>query len=305
MQEAQKAWKLCFRELVACQLPNGGWPFLRRSAQAAVEPTALALLALLPNSRQERDTAIDFLLRIQSPNGSWPAFLGDDENESGLTGLVVYCLHRCGMEGTATDRAIRWLLRARGRESGWLWRWKFQTFDRHARFDPRKFGWPWMPGTVSWVVPTSYSLLALKNCAGASPQALLRLRIRRGVEMLYDRICRQGGWNAGNGVVYGSSMVPHPDTTAIALLALQGEAASQSRTLSLDWLDQRAGTCLAPWSLAWAILALNAFHRPIKTPITRLAAIAESAQINNCTTLAVASIAFACADKLNPFGARS
>ena len=303
MQEAQKAWKLCFRELVACQLPNGGWPFLRRSAQAAVEPTALAVLALLPNSRQERDAAIDFLLRIQSPNGSWPAFLGDDENESGLTGLVVYCLHRSGMGGTATDRAIRWLLRARGRESGWLWRWKFRTFDRHAHFDPGKFGWPWMPGTVSWVVPTSYSLLASKSFKQSSWWA--RLRIHRGVEMLYDRICPGGGWNAGNGIVYGSPLAPHADATAIALLALQGEPWSEPISTSLDWLRERAETCFAPWSLAWAILALDAYDRSVQGLTERLAGLAESAEIDDCATLAVATMALACADGPNPFEAHS
>src|SRR2546429_2095773 len=52
------------------------------------------------------------------------------------------------------------------------------------------------------LVPTAYSLLALKHARGISQQDLVHLRIRRGVEMLYDRICPEGGWNAGNGVVY-------------------------------------------------------------------------------------------------------
>ena len=40
------------------------------------------------------------------------------------------------------------------------------------------------------------------------------------MEMLLDRACPDGGWNAGNGVVYGTALAPHPDDTAIALLAL-------------------------------------------------------------------------------------
>ena len=36
-----------------------------------------------------------------------------------------------------------------------------------------------------------------------------------------DRACPGGGWNAGNGVVYGTALAPHPDDTAIALLALR------------------------------------------------------------------------------------
>jgi hypothetical protein len=303
MQEAQRARLVCTEALIASQLPNGGWPSTRSSAQAAVEPTALALLALPPKSVLERRNAIAFLLDVQNRDGNWPAFLGDNEEGSGLTGLALYGLRRCGVEGAATDLAIRWLLRSQGRESHWLWKWKFRLFDRHVRFDPDKFGWPWMPETVSWVVPTSYSLLALKNGSGAPRQALLQFRIRRGVEMLYDRICPQGGWNAGNGVVYGSPMIPHPDVTALALLALLGEPGDDLVTPSLEYLERRAETCFAPWSLAWTILALDAFRRPTERLIRRLAVVAEAAEIDDCATLAVAAMALACADGPNAFGA--
>jgi Prenyltransferase and squalene oxidase repeat len=301
MHEAQKAWKLCIGELVASQLPNGGWPFTRGSAQPAVESTALALLALPTDSVPERSSAIGFLLRNQNPNGSWPAFPGDDESGSGFTGLALYALHRCGVEGAATDRAFRWLSNFRGRESHWLWKWKFRAFDRHVRFDPGKFGWPWAAETVSWVVPTSYSLLALKS--GNHPPRRARGRIRRGVGMLYDRICPGGGWNAGNGVVYGSPMAPHPDATAIALLALQGEPPGQLITTSLDWLERRAGTCFAPWSLSWTIMALNAFGRHTKHLVDRLATAIQIAEIDDSATLAVVAMALGCAGGPNPFEA--
>lgn len=283
-------------------MPNGGWPFARGVSQAAVEPTGLGLLALPPDSTREKSDAIRFLLRIQSPNGSWSAFAGDNEKGSGLTGLALYALYRYGVGGVATDRAVGWLLRARGQEAGWLWRWKFRTFDRRVRFDPSKFGWPWMRETVSWVVPTSYSLLALKSTLHPSRQA--RRRIRRGVEMLYDRICPGGGWNAGNGIVYGSPLAPHPDATAIALLALQGEPASEPISTSLDWLRQRAESCFAPWSLAWAILALDAYGREAAGSIGRLAGLAESAEIEDCAALALTTMALGCSGGLNPFEAR-
>jgi hypothetical protein len=305
MQETHRARLLCTEGLIRSQLPGRGWPSTRSSAQAAVEPTALALLALPLNSVRERDAAIAFLLRIQNPNGSWPAFLADDDHGSGYTGLALYALRRCAVEGAATDRATRWLLRSQGRESDWLWKWKFRLFDRHVRFDPGKFGWPWLPETISWVVPTSYSVLALKNGSGASRQGPRHFRIRRGVEMLYDRICPQGGWNAGNGVVYGSPMAPHPDATAVALLALRGEPGDDLVTPSLEWLERRAETCFAPWSLAWTILALDAFKRPTHRLIKRLAVVAEAADIGDCATLAVAAMALACADGSNAFGAHS
>jgi hypothetical protein len=121
--------------------------------------------------------------------------------------------------------------------------------------------------------------------------------------MLHDRVCPSGGWNAGNGVVYGQPMIPHPDTTALALLALQREIPTPSITAGLDWLEQRAKTCSAPWSLAWGVLAMNAFRRPTELSIARLVATVSPAQIENSSTLALVSLALACANEKNPFGA--
>jgi Prenyltransferase and squalene oxidase repeat len=287
--------------LVSRQLPSGGWPFKQCSVQAALEPTCLAMLALSSDESPARDRAIRFLLGTQNPNGSWPAFVSDDPEGSGLSGLALFALDRCGIKGEAADRGFRWLLNLRGWESHWLWRWKFKTSDRHVRFDPDKFGWPWMPETASWVVPTAYSLLALKNSFETSPLDLPRFRIRRGVEMLYDRICPQGGWNAGNGVVYGQPLAPHLDTTAIALLALRDEPTNAPVTASLDWLQQRAKTCVVPWSLAWAILALDAYGRLTYPLLARLAGTSDPGEIKDKATLAVVSMALDCALERNIF----
>jgi hypothetical protein len=305
MDDQRRAELVCTRELIARELPQGGWPFHSNAAQAAVEATALTLLALPRTAVHERERAIRFLLQIQNPNGSWPAFQNDDSGGSGFTGLVVYALSRAGAGGTATNRAIRWLLQSRGWESHWLWRWKFRTTDRHVRFDPDKFGWPWMAETASWVVPTSYSLLALKKGTASPQEGLLQFRFRRGVEMLYDRICPQGGWNAGNGVVYGVSLAPHLDATSIALLALHGAPPNDLVTASLDWLENCAQFCSAPWSLAWAIVALAAFRRATQILIHRLAGTVESDAMEDCATLAVASLALHSTHGRNTFGANS
>jgi len=305
MDDTQRANRLCLAQLVARQLPGGGWPFSFRAAQSSVETTALTLLALPSTFIRERERAIRFLLQIQNPNGNWPSFAGDDKRGSGYTGLVLYALNRSRVEGKPAKRAVDWLLHSRGRESHWLWKWKFRTSDRHVRFDPDKFGWPWMPETASWVVPTAYSLLALRHASGSSQQDLLSFRIRRGVEMLYDRICPGGGWNAGNGFVYGSALSAYPDATAVALLALWGEPPNGLITASLDWLERRAETCLAPWSLAWAILALHGFKRPTQTWINLLSTVVEPAAIEDCATLAMVSLALRCASGRNVFGANS
>lgn len=293
----------CVHRLIALQLRDGGWPFTSGSAQPAVEPTALALLALPSHAVREREAAICFLLHVQNANGSWPAFHSDDRAGSGVTGLALYALDRCGTRGIAGQRALKWILQSKGWESHWLWRWKFRTSDRHVRFDPDKFGWPWMPETASWVVPTAYSLLALRHARRRiRQQDFLDLRIRHGVEMLYDRICPGGGWNAGNGVVYGSPLAPHPDTTATALLALLEEPLNDFVATSLAWLERRAETYFAPWSLAWTVLALDAFGLSAEASANRLSTIVDPRAVTDCATLAVTALAFGCGYGLNVFG---
>ncbi len=301
MQDVLKGVPRLSQALAGRQLPQGGWPSSPGYGQLALEPTCLALLAMCSDKRPARDRAIRFLLEMQNPNASWPAFVGDDADGCGLTGLALYALKRCGVRGHATERAMRWLLDLRGWESHWLWKWKFRTSDRHVRFDPDKFGWPWTPETVSWVVPTSYSLLALKCVPIPTQTERLHFRIRRGVEMLFDRACPNGGWNAGNGVVYGEPMTPHLDATALALLALRSEPANPLVAASLDWLQQRCQTCFAPWSLSWAILTLDAYGLRTAPLVARLVEISHRHQIQDCATLAVVSLALECADGRNVF----
>jgi hypothetical protein len=69
--------------------------------------------------------------------------------------------------------------------------------------------------------------------------------------MLLDRVCVAGGWNSGNSVVYGESLRPHVEATAIALLALQDEHGSAVIDKRLQWLKLSAANIGAVSSLAW------------------------------------------------------
>ena len=166
--------------------------------------------------------AQDFLLRTQNPDGSWPVVLGDDQGGAHVTSLAIIALRDLVPAIPARLRAIHWLLNCAGKESNWFWKWKFRTADHHVRFDPDKYGWPWFPDTISWVVPTAFAILAFNqipcSCDGFEG---IPLRVDCGIQMLFDRACPGGGWNAGNGVVYECPMAPHIDDTAIALLALR------------------------------------------------------------------------------------
>ena len=200
-------------------------------------------------------------------------------------------------------QGLQWLLDCAGKESNWLWKWKFRTADRHVRFDPDKYGWPWFPDTVSWVVPTAFAVLALNqipcSCGGLEQ---VTYRVNRGIEMLLDRACPGGGWNAGNGVVYGSALAPHADDTAIALLALRDRAKEPVVQGSVDYLERVAATLTAPSSLACAILALAAHRRPTTSLSSSLVALPDLSSIEDTCTLAVVCLALEQPRALEAFG---
>lgn len=225
---------------------------LRISSLQGTEDLALSLLAL-------RHIGADPvpLLRQQHRSGAWSAIPSIDPPSAFHSALALLALRPFPLSSvqTAADRTFEWLSGLRGRESHWLWQWKFRLFDRQVRFDPAKSGWPWVPETVSWVAPTALAILAFRAWRRESP------RLAAGVDMLLDRACPQGGWNAGNSVVFGVELDPHPDFTAMAALALRRSVQPREPIIwrSLDYLAARLKTSLSPYSLAWSLIALSAY----------------------------------------------
>jgi hypothetical protein len=260
-------------------------------------------MALRDDQGPARDEGIDLLLRTQHPNGSWPAFEGDDPVGCWTTSLAAIALRFVHAPSKHDERAPRWLLHSKGRESHWFWKWKFRTADRAVQFNPDKYGWPWFPGTVSWVIPTAFSLIALRQSFACCRTEQVSNRLQLGTEMLRDRMCPGGGWNSGNGIVFESALKPHIDTTAIALLALPSDGNSAAGQ-SLDWLRQAFVECSSAYSLAWAAIALLTHQDPaldycIATLHTALSA---KVTISNVETLSLAAIAINAAEgHANPF----
>lgn len=290
-------------ELLGRQLPCGAWATVLGSAQPALEPTCYSVLALGSQATDARQHAQAFLLRAQNPNGSWPVFTEDDQDGSWLTSLVAITLQDLISAIPARLRGVHWLLSSAGRESNWFWKWKFRTADRHVRFDPDKFGWPWFPDTVSWVVPTAFAILALNQLPCSCDRfASARSRVDRAIAMLVDRSCPSGGWNAGNGVVYGAALRPHPDDTAIALLALSNRPREPVVRAALHYLERTAPTLTVPWSLAWAILALAAHRRSITLLRRALLDLTDLFYVEDTSTLAAACLALDHEHSLVNFG---
>jgi hypothetical protein len=282
------------------QLCSGGWAYFG-SGQESIEATCLAALALGYEAQANYTAALSFLLKSQLRDGSWPAFLGDSEG-NWATALAVCVMNTTEDLAAAREKAVRWLDREQGREGYWLWRWKFKTVDRSVRFNPDKYGWPWNPEAASWVIPTALSIVALKQFTSCNRREESEQRVQLGVEMLLDRACVGGGWNAGNSVVHGVPLTPHVEATAIALLALQDEPRSQVIRAGIDWLRERAATVRSAESLAWCILSLFVFQQPVERLKEALVmTLGESSAIENAATLAAALLALKCGEMIHPF----
>jgi hypothetical protein len=287
-------------KLKSRQMKSGGWAYFD-SVQESLEATCLAELALAPEMQASSSAAILFLLKSQLSDGGWPAFLGDSEG-SWTTALALCTLNSTGDFTAAREKAFRWLYAERGREGHWFWRWKFKTSDRNVRFDPDKYGWPWVTGSASWVIPTAFSIIAIEQFTVCNRSEESEKRIHLGVEMLLDRACVDGGWNSGNSVVYGVPLRPHVEATAVALLALQDEQRTEMIQKSLSWLRQNAASVDSVSSLAWCILSLFVYQEPIGGLKNRLATIVgDGRDIRNNATLATALLALKCGEMIHPF----
>ena len=286
--------------LVRRRLEAGGWPFFR-SEQASIEATCVAILSLGATPDDGGVSKSQFLTECQLSDGSWPSFLGDAEG-TWTTSLALSTLISLNEVSNARDRGLDWLLRERGKESHWFWRWKFKIADREVRFNPDKYGWPWIPGAASWVIPTAFSLVAIKQQTVCTRFERSERRIRLGVDMLLDRVCIGGGWNSGNSVVYGVPLRAHVEATSIALLALQDEKRVPAIEASLGWLKQRSASIESVESLAWCILSLFVYQEPIGHLQARLATlIGDGRGILNNATLATALLALKCGEMIHPF----
>ena len=282
------------------QMESGGWSYFV-SGQESIEATCLSALGLSPERDGISARAVDFLFKSQLKGGAWPAFCGDTEG-SWTTSLALCTTIVTNHTSEACERALKWLLAEKGEEGHWLWRWKFKTVDRDVRFDPDKYGWPWSHGAGSWVIPTAFSVIAIKQYTVCARREASEARIRLGVEMLFDRACVDGGWNSGNSVVYGVPLRPHIEATAIALLALQDEQRNEVVEKSLLWLRRRAATVESASSLAWTILSLFTYRESIEELQDRLAImIGDGAGIRNNATLAVVLLALRCGEMIHPF----
>jgi len=279
--------------LVAARSADGGWG-AGAGRPSNTEATALGLLALHAAGRDGTSDAAAWLVSRQREDGSW-AF-GDVVPDASWSGsLAALALGRTGADEAAAARGLHWLVGQEGTGFPFLiWlRYKLFPDEQAVELDPSLTGWPWTPDTFSWVEPTSYALLALKCLPGLAPRRAARARIQEGERMILDRACRGGGWNYGNSRVLDEELEPYPDTTAIALLALQDRSGEGVRA-GMAALRRMLGEVDSGLALALATLCFRAHDLDASPFAQRLGARFEATGfLGETRVLALAALALA------------
>lgn len=160
------------------------------------EPTALATIALDDAGGRA------WLGERQVPDGSVP-FDADTVVNDSATAFAAIAFEA----GDARERALDHLESTPAELAG-------STSD--APHDASFHGWAWTEGTFGWVDPTARAVLALRLFRPGSAA------IDDGFGVLRDRETAGGGWNYGNSVAFGDDLRPYAQTTAAALVSLQG-----------------------------------------------------------------------------------
>jgi hypothetical protein len=135
------------QELASSRNPDGGWGYYR-GKRSRIEPTAWALLAWQALGRPTDVSAVrswtrqDGLVRDD----------GTGQVNLGFNGLLGVMLSAIAPTSPELPPLWRSLMAARGI--------KLPQVESN-RQDNSLQGWPWVPGTFSWVEPTALCLLCL------------------------------------------------------------------------------------------------------------------------------------------------
>jgi len=249
--------------LFRTQNPDGGWGAFD-GKRSNTEATALALLALQTVSKGAKEKAVlkatIWLTDRQNANGSWP--LNDASiGSSWSTALAIIAMSESGDSKGRLTRAGEWVLAQEGSKPGLLANLvRALTFQKKAvQLNEDLIGWSWTPNSFSWVEPTSYFLLALKKTKHNLAGSAVDRRIQQAELMIYDRMCDNGGWNYGNSSVYGQRLWPYPDTTAVALIALQDNRARRENQLSLRALTEMTQSTESGLALSLTAICLSLY----------------------------------------------
>ncbi len=251
---------------------DGGWGYQAGTA-SRLEPTCWAILALgrtLEPKVLEQWPCADGLLLERHGGAPNYAFHGQ--------ALIV--LRALNLEHSAGNLT---LLAALQRVKGTV-----LPASNINRQDNSLQAWSWIDGTFSWVEPTAWCLLALKQWSATPGAVGDRTRIVVAEQMLVDRCCAKGGWNYGNANMLGQDLRPFVPTTALTLLALQDRQSLPEVARSVAFLEREATSERSGTALALALMALRAYGR--STGAVRDALVAQLPTTLNLGKIASAAM---------------
>jgi hypothetical protein len=250
--------------LAGRQNPDGGWPYVRGASWT--EPTVYAVLALTAAGETgAAERGVRWLTGLQRPDGGWPPQRGIDES-SAVTALVAL-LPPDMIGADRHGRAIGWLTSVTGEETALVHRVREYLLGNPRSPDNEFPGWPWLPGTAAWVVPTSLAILALNKEQARRPSPELAARIEEGRRFLLIRMCKEGGWNHGSVRALGYESLPYPETTGLALAAMRG-VRSPKIDLAVATARRFLSECRSADACNWLRLGLLA-HGQLDAGYTR------------------------------------
>ena len=232
------------------QNSDGGWGYFAGKS-SWLEPTAYAALALAGEPAADR--AWKLLSSWQLPDGSWkPA--AEVQVSSWGTSLCATIAMTRNEWGQPLQNGVKWLVGSSGVESSWL---NVAAARLRLVKQERDIGlksWPWKPGNSGWVEPTVHALVALKQAATKMSNGELRGRVQMGEAQLMDVRSQDGGWNYGSPAALGVDLPSYPETTALALLALQGR---NDLGKAFDLARRQMGETPSPMARAWLTIAMR------------------------------------------------
>jgi len=153
---------------------------------------------------------------------------------------------------------VQWLLTHAGAEIS-IWSRMARVFTGTRTTANDHAGWPWYPGEAPWIIPTSLAICALSRQRNGRYGRDIQPRLDAAREFLLSRRCPDHGWNHGGLFKPDETPPSYPETTGIALLALQG--INLDIEPSLHCAERHARNPKSSEGLHWLQLGLHAHRR--------------------------------------------
>jgi hypothetical protein len=230
-----------------------------------MEPTTYAMLALhAKGSGVAADRAWKLVRSWQNSDGSYKPN-GEVKDGTWVTSLAVTLASLREVDDASVHASVDWLMRVVGAEHNiWTRTGSFLHLIK-ARLDVSHEGWPWRDGNATWIEPTAHTLVALKKIAGRYRTADVNARVRDGEDLIISRRCTDGGWNYGTPNMLYFDLPSYPETTALALLGLDGRS-DREFTGALDVAERFHRETKSSLGRAWLQIALRCHGRNLAAP---------------------------------------